>query len=149
MEPVTSRELLDMMKARIAALEGASEPVSDYRIWQVLKLNSRTIVSGVRTGKHTWGDDAALKIAEILDVSEEYILATIQAERAERTAQNVAVVNAWKKIARGAALGLTISLLPLPSVTPNTSAHDVTKIYIMRRKKTPARGDTLELPLAA
>lgn len=150
MEPVTSVELLDMLKARIAVLEGRTEPVSDYRIWQILKLKSKTIVSGVRTGKHTWGDDAALKIAELLDVSEQYILGCIQAERAERTTQNVSVIDAWKKVARGAAIGLTISLLPLSPITPNTSARTLNEnIHYAQRRRKWLRGETAELPFAA
>jgi|GEM_PF-5983019 len=89
-----SNELLDCLAGGLGNLNGLDGPVSDYRLAQVLEI-SKASISEIRRGKTTLGAPTCKKVADIMTVPYEWVLACIEAERARR-AQNVDLEKTWK-----------------------------------------------------
>lgn len=71
----TTNELLDAVKSRYAL-------PSDYALAGKLKV-SRERVSKYRNRGDSMGDDTALRVAELLELDSGYVLACMEAERAQ------------------------------------------------------------------
>lgn len=84
---MNTNELLDQVKARYGLH-------SDYSLSAKLGL-TRSVVSAYRNGKRMLGDDAALKVAELLDLDPGYVLACMEAERSHSAAAKAA----WERLA--------------------------------------------------
>lgn len=126
----STREFLDQLARQIAENDGLAQPVSDYRLAQILKL-TRSAVSDYRTGKKHFGIETCEKVAELLGLDPLYVISCIQAERAQNAAQRrlwERNAEAWKKVMAIAALALALGTMP----TSGTTQNDLTKIYIMR-----------------
>jgi hypothetical protein len=91
---LTSLDLLEMV---IKHNENNGLPASDYYASKTLRLSPGQ-VSDVRLGKHTWGDKTVMKMAPLLNLEPAFLLACVQAERAER-AQFPDMAAAWTKAA--------------------------------------------------
>lgn len=142
-QPTTCIELLEALKRHFADDDGV--PASDYRIAKILGM-TKGAVSTWRSGRARIGDDTALKVAEILGLDVQFVLASLAAERAAR-AQNVRVADAWRTIAKRVAavtiVGTTL-LLPFPervSAAVPVSGGSVNSMHYARRRRTrhPAR----------
>lgn len=96
------RTTADWLAALSARLGGAS----DYRIAMTLGV-SRQVVSGWRTKSATIGDDAAIKIAAILDCDPAEILMSTAAERSKSADVRDAWQHALEKL-RGVAAALAV-----------------------------------------
>lgn len=106
----TTNELLDQVKVRYGLK-------SDYALAAKLGM-TRSLVSAYRNNKRMLGDDAALKVAELLDLDPGYILATMEAQRTHNDAARAA----WERLAdfvksHGAAAVLAL-LVVAPALTP-------------------------------
>jgi plasmid maintenance system antidote protein VapI len=73
---------------------------SDYALAKALGLQS-SAVSKIQAGKHTMGEETALKVAEILNVHPALVLADLQAER-EKNPQIQAI---WRGLAEKISMG--------------------------------------------
>lgn len=110
-QPITTIELLEALKHRFADESG--RPATDYRVGKILQVSDSTVPVW-RSGRSFIGDEMAIKIAEILELDVQFVLASLQAERARR-AQNVRVADAWSTIARRvAAVTIVGTTLLLP-----------------------------------
>lgn len=123
----TTQDLLDQVKARY-------ELPSDYALAKKLGM-SRERVSRYRNTNGQLGDEAALKVAELLNLDPAYVLACAAFERTK----NSAARTAWEHMANlaktyGAAAALLL-LVAVPGLTPTPSqaapAGDVGTMYIM------------------
>lgn len=106
----TTNELLDKVKARYGL-------PSDYALAAKLGM-TRAGISGYRNGRSKLGDDAALRVAELLDLNPGYVLACMEAERTHSDAARAA----WEKLAdfvkhHGAAAAL-LMLVAVPALNP-------------------------------
>lgn len=101
----TSVEILDTVRRRLGEVEGLAGPVSDYRVAQVLGIKQPTI-SEIRRGKTTLGAPTLVKIAEVLRVPAAWLLACVQAERA----QNEGLRRLWTEAAYKLAMCLIVGL---------------------------------------
>lgn len=121
----TSVDLLDRARRALAVKAGQKEPVSDYRVAQVLGV-TKAAVSQIRKGRTTWGFPTIVKVAEIIGVDPKWALAVVEVERAQR-AQNAPLARLWGDVTRklGVAflpLILSGSLLPHPAHADDTGA---------------------------
>lgn len=142
----STRDFMDQLARQIAENEGQPQPVSDYRLAQILKL-TRSALSNFRTGKTSFGIETCEKVAELLGLDPLYVISCIQAERTQIVAQRQLWqrnADAWKKVMQVAALALALgSTLPT-----GTTQADLSKIYIMRSRRRP-RPRRLRLQFAA
>lgn len=127
-----TRDFMDRLARQVADSEGLRAPISDYRLAGILKV-TRATSSSWRTGRTAFSDETALKIAELLGEDPQYVLACIHAERAH----NVAVKNAWGKIAASATgimLALALGML-LPTNGQSMDLGDRNIHYAQRRRR--------------
>lgn len=97
----------------IAAVKAKHGIESDYAAAKLLGV-TRTTLSHYRNGKGLLGDDAALKVAELLEIEPGYVLACIAAERSK----NERVKAAWAWWADHKALAAALAVLViLPTST--------------------------------
>jgi hypothetical protein len=106
----TTNELLDQVKAR----HGLK---SDYALAKHLGMSSERI-SKYRTRGGALAEDNALKVAQLLELNEGYVLACMEAERAHSEAAK----RAWARLAdfvkhHGAAAALLL-LVGVPALAP-------------------------------
>lgn len=122
----TSIEFLDAVKAR------HSVP-SDYKLSFLLGITQQE-VSKLRNQKSFLGDQTALKVAELLDLSPGIVLSAVHAERAKVPAEKAAWNSIFEKLGGLAAGVLLVScLLPSPA-DPSVSGPSQpsgTTVYIM------------------
>lgn len=88
-----TNDLLDAVKSRYGL-------PSDYALAAKLGM-TRSMVSGYRHGKSRLGDDAALRVAELLELDAGFVFACMEAERA----QTEAARKVWKRPGAGRQLG--------------------------------------------
>ena len=101
----TTPELLDEIKKQFK--------FSDYRIGKALGASPQ-VVSNWRHGRNAMGPEYAVKVAELIDWPEAYVLACVEAERET----NPDVLKVWRAIAdafprSAAAVALTIGAATL------------------------------------
>lgn len=106
----TTNELLDQVKAR----HGLK---SDYALAAKLGM-TRSLISAYRTNKRMLGDEAAMRVAELLAIDPAYVFASMEAQRT----QNEAARAVWERLAdfvkrHGAAAALLL-LVGVPALTP-------------------------------
>src|SRR5574340_1031905 len=99
----TTNEFLDLVKTRYGLK-------SDYALAGKLGI-TRSMVSGYRRGKSAFGDEMAVRVADLLELSPGYVLACIEAERS----QIPAIRKAWENLAdlvkrHGAAAAVTLAV---------------------------------------
>lgn len=80
----------------MAAVKAKLGIQSDYALAKSLGI-TRQSVSGYSNGYNTFGDDLAMKIADILDIPRGIVLLDMLLERAKTDAQR----DAWKEISKG------------------------------------------------
>lgn len=93
---LTQMELIDAARAAIAKREGKPEPVTYYRIGKELGVTS-SYMTNLTKGHNIMSADCALKLAQIADLTPGYVLASIEAERAER--DHSETTGTWKALA--------------------------------------------------
>lgn len=101
----TTNEFLDQVKVRYGLK-------SDYALAGKLGI-TRSMVSGYRRGKSAFGDEMAVRVADLLELSPGYVLACIEAERS----QIPAIRKAWEDLAdlvkrHGAAAAVMLAVAP-------------------------------------
>lgn len=109
---MNSREYLDALRAHLNL-------PSDYAVAKVLNT-TRATVSTYRTGRHTFDDATALRVAELLGIDPQRVVADMHAERAK----DERVRAFWQQIAATAAavvLGVAIGATP-PTARASTGA---------------------------
>ena len=94
----TAANFLDDLRAKY-------DLASDYQVAGMLGLK-RQQVSAYRTGKHTFDDNIATRVAELLDVPAAYVMACMAAQRAK----SPALRKTWEKAAKTLA-GTAVALL--------------------------------------
>lgn len=99
----TTRQFLDELRAQPALK-------SDYQIAKRVGVTPQR-VSNWRTGRSTFDDKAALKVAALLDTDAGYILACMAAERTTRPDVRRAWASVAKKLSGAAALIVVAALL--------------------------------------
>lgn len=118
----TALDFLELLTKRLASERGDTTPVSDYAVAKKLGITPASL-SNVRTGKNSFGDETALKVAELLDFDGAYVLACCAAERARRTGQKSSVVVAWERIARSSISAVSIGTTGLLFTAHTLAAH--------------------------
>lgn len=107
-------ELLDAVKNRYGL-------PSDYALAKRLGMSSERI-SKYRTRGGALAEDNALKVAQLLELDEGYVLACMEAERAHSTAAK----RAWEKLAdrlkSGGVAAALLLLVAAPAPTPANAA---------------------------
>lgn len=112
---MNSREYLDALRAHLRL-------PSDYAVAKALNT-TRATVSTYRTGRHTFDDATALRVAELLGIDPRKVIADMHAERAK----DAKVRAFWQQIASAAAavvLGVTLGVAP-PEARASTGAAEV------------------------
>ena len=99
----------------LEALKTKNDGASDYRIAKILDISVAT-VSVWRTGKGSFNDSTAIKIAKILEVEPGQILAAAHAERAKNDSERMVWDDIYKRLGgMAAALILVFGLVAAPS----------------------------------
>lgn len=110
----TTNQLLDAIKARYGL-------PSDYALAAKVGI-TRSGISGYRHGRTKLGDEQALKVAELLELDEGYVLACMEAERTHSEAAR----RAWEKLATrlksGGVAAALLLLVATPAPTPANAA---------------------------
>lgn len=128
--PRTTVEFLDALREKLGG-------VSDYRASIALGV-TRAAVSGWRQGKTKIGEEQVPKIAELLELRPEYVLACVAAERAKRTD----VREIWESLAKHArklsVLGVvafaTSTVTPPHAHASEVAAQDLYILSNLRRR---------------
>lgn len=108
----TTADFLDDLKAKHGI-------TSDYALAKLLGMR-RQQVSRYRTGTSTFDDETAIKIAELLEVNQGYVMASMRAQ----LAKEAHVRNAWEKAAKalgGIAAGVIILTNPVLGIDAETA----------------------------
>lgn len=109
----TTADYLDAVAARLGG-------ASDYRVAMTLGVTPAAVCNW-RKGRDSIGDDAALKVAELIGVEAAEIMIVAKAERAK----NAAVKEAWEsayRALRGIAASLALAVVALFATSPPASA---------------------------
>ena len=110
----TTNDFLDAVKARYGL-------PSDYALAAKVGL-TRSGISGYRHGRSKLGEEAALKVAHLLELDEGYVLACMEAERAHSEAAK----SAWERLAdrlkSGGVAAALLLLVATPAPTPASAA---------------------------
>lgn len=122
---------------------------SDYMVAKLLDVPTQS-VSQWRGGRKTLGDDACMKVAELLELRPEYVLACVAAERA----RSEAVREAWERAAAALAACLALAVgLAVPSPAPAAGGPASGAVHIMstvrRRLRARQAGGIQAVRLAA
>lgn len=122
----TTVDFLDAVRAAYAL-------TSDYQVAKKLGISPAQI-SQYRTGRHTLGDEKALQVAELLELSPDYVLACMATERAKGEKARKAWAGLAKKLAPAtiAALvaGSALALGPLPFSVQDAAAAPGSVYYV-------------------
>lgn len=136
----TSRAFLDRLARKLGDPKDPRKPASDYRVAKALGLTSGAI-SKLRAHKGTFGNENAVKLAELLGEPAGYVVACVNYER-ERSVR-VRVV--WEAIARAAAIGAVVIVssaaqaLGLDRPAPASQVNDVAGYTLCDRLRRRAR----------
>lgn len=121
--PASTNQFLDAIARNNPAQDGS--PASDYRLHQILGVTKQAI-SKYRLGQTAPDDAVAIRIAALLDLPPEYVVACIHQERA-RVAEEKSL---WRSIAEkfaglaaAALLALTLLLPPPPAQAAAATQH--------------------------
>jgi hypothetical protein len=91
---------------------------------------TRSAMSTHRTGKvKSFGEETALRIAELLDLNPAYVLACLAAERAKRPD----VAKVWKKVA-GGFMALMLAVLSLGQPQPAQASQTADNMYYAKTR---------------
>lgn len=110
----TTIELLDKVKSRYHL-------PSDYALAAKLGV-TRAGISGYRHGRSKLGDEAAIKVAELLEIDPGYVLACMEAERAQSAAGRTAWGKLAERLKSGGAVAALLLLVSAPAPTPTNAA---------------------------
>lgn len=100
---------------------------SDYMVAKLLDV-APNYVSQWRRGRNTMGDDTCMKVAELLELRPEYVLACVAAERAK----SESVREAWERAAAALAACLALAVgLAVPSPAPAAGGPAGGAVHIM------------------
>lgn len=99
-------EFLDLLCDHYKCLsQDEKTPATDYRVAKQLEVTTQS-VSKWRTGKAGFDDTTAIRVADLLDMEREYVLACVHFERAK--ASNVR--DTWRVIALGSTNALVLAV---------------------------------------
>lgn len=124
-------DFLNRVAHAIAQRDALPHKASDYRVARVLGVTAAT-VSGWRTGRSGIGEDAALRVAEILGVDAADVLVCLQAEKNRR---NAPVRKVWERLAAHAlavVFAAVIGVTVMHSTNASARTSNVSILYIMR-----------------
>jgi transcriptional regulator with XRE-family HTH domain len=127
---MNTREYLDAIKLRLRI-------ESDYALAKKLDIGQST-VSRWRTGEKTIGDDLAPRVAEILSIRPERVLADLQAERAS----NEALRDIWRKVAATFACAATLGIAGLTTPAPASASNLTSYQFSTQRRRQPTKNDS-------
>lgn len=113
MQPTTTNEFLDAVKTRLNLR-------SDYALIKALGVTQMSITRW--RGGGAFNDANAIRVADLLDLPREYVLACMGAQRAEDTESS----GVWRHIADAfahrVALWLAVSLVGIQLLTPSPAS---------------------------
>lgn len=121
----TTVELLDALKLKTGA-------ASDYALAPILGV-TRASVSNWRTGKDTFSDSMAIKVAEMLDLDAGIVLVSINGERAKTETQKAMWASMFEKLG-GVAAGLVIGLSAV-SPSPAQAVEQANSVYYVKSRR--------------
>jgi hypothetical protein len=122
-------DFLDLVKRR-------HNVPSDYALAKLLGVRHQT-VSMYRTADSTLGDQTALRVAELLELRPEYVLACVAAERA----QVPGVRSAWLRAAQTLAAGVAVAAVGVAGLVERGT------VLIMSNRARRCGGALRSLPL--
>jgi DNA-binding transcriptional regulator YdaS (Cro superfamily) len=111
---------------------------SDYMVAKLLGVSTQN-VSHWRSGSRTMGPDACLKVAELLSIKPEFVLASVAAERAQGPEER----SAWERAAAALAACL-VAAVGLVTPPPAEAAAPAAGQCILCKSRRGRRG-----PMAA
>jgi hypothetical protein len=127
-KPRTTIEFLDTLKA-------CHHIESDYALAKLLGT-SRSVISKYRSEKDTFGEEMAIKIAELLELPPGYVVACAHAERTKRPE----IKRLWREMAKTLApmfaagiIGSGALLTPPPSAASELAGN----IHYTKRRRWP------------
>lgn len=125
----TTVQLLDAVKAKC-------ELASDYALAKELELPCQSI-SQYRKEKNSFGDDTAIRVAEILELEPASVLAAVYAERAKTEKAKAVWKNVCEKMG-GIALSLLVgTAFTVSSPTPASAAgkERANSVYYVKSRR--------------
>jgi DNA-binding transcriptional regulator YdaS (Cro superfamily) len=123
-----TNDFLDAIRARHAL-------GSDYMVAKLMGVDSN-YVSNWRSGRNTMGEDACMKVAELLEIRPGYVLACVAAERSK----NDAVRAAWESVAASLAACVVAACgLAAPSPAAAWPGPAVGAVHIMSNRRRRER----------
>lgn len=84
----TSLQLIDLAKQRLALKNDLTLPMTDYRLAKLMEIRPQTL-SQWRTGRTTIGTEFVRKFSEACELSEAYVYACIEHDRAPAEVRGV------------------------------------------------------------
>lgn len=122
----TTTKLLDQVKVRYGL-------PSDYALAAKLEV-TRAGISSYRTGRSHLGDDAALKVAELLELDAGYVLASMEAERAQTDAARKVWEQAADRLKHYGVAAALAMVVAAPALLPHEAqASEVVKsVYYVK-----------------
>ncbi len=135
----TSLQLIALAKSRLALKHNLPAPITDYRFGKLMGFSSQVVSGWKRKGRI--GAEFAGKFAEACELSDAYVYACLEHERASPETKNVLERIAAAFSHQAAAVILSAGLLWLGSgFAPDNQAHAASTlmsdndagIYIMR-----------------
>lgn len=109
---------MDTTETLVRALKARTGIDSDYGIAKHLGI-TRAAVSAYATGRHTLGEDVAIRVATDLGLDPGYVLACMAAERAKRPPAK----KAWERVARRMAqAAIVLMVLGVTGALPEGAA---------------------------
>lgn len=116
---LTTDEIYERVRAHIAAEKNTST-ASDYALAKALGICRQSISARKHGRTLGMGDATAMRAADILGLSREYILSCVQAERAERL--NSPAAETWRRIAETFTRAAAVASFFVLAVTDPRSA---------------------------
>lgn len=103
---LTTVELLDMVRKHLVSI---GKPDSDYQVHKAIGVSQPT-VSDWRKGNTTMSEDVSLRVAKLLGLSQDYVMACIFVERAKSDATRTFWRDLALRSSRAVALAATVFL---------------------------------------
>lgn len=137
---LTTIQLIELAKQRLSVRHSIPLPMTDYRLGKLLDLNQPT-VSRWRTGKSLIDISAAPVFADACELPLEFVLVSLQHERAADERVKKALERIGEAFYKGAAAALAGVILSAGTGansagnTANSGSADLSPILLMRTRK--------------
>jgi hypothetical protein len=107
----TTITFLEMVKELIAKEKGDGKAVSDYALSKRLGFSSQRIYK-LTDGTYTLDDQGCERVAEVLELPLETVLACVYLERSRRS-ENATLSRAWERVCQSVAPSLAPAVIGL------------------------------------